>query len=610
MKKDIYLKRQQFFRVLFILGWLALIARLLSIQVLNDKYKRSSAVISIREQIVIPARGIIRDRYGQELVINEPVFDLMVIASEVQPFDTLLLCSILDIDPVVVKERIAENMRDPYLRVNRFILEKQIPPERIGMFTEIHFRFPGFYIQERTLRRYPLPIAAHTLGYIGEVNQRMVEQDSYYLPGDYIGISGIEKSYEEILRGEKGVRKILKDKFNRNQGPYLGGREDIEAISGRDLYITLDAELQEYGELLMQNKIGSIVALEPSSGEILALVTSPGYNPNLLSGRQRAGNYNLLLNDRNKPLMNRALQAQYPPGSTFKIVNALIGEQMGVLKEETRYGCAGGFHLGSLTVRCHNHPGPTNLSQSIQHSCNSYYCWAFRDMIEKSNHPSTRAGFEVWRKHALSLGLGTKFDNDLPYGYKGNIPTAEHYDRFHGKNRWKALSIISLAIGQGEILTTPVQLANIAAIVANKGYYITPHIVKAIGRIDSLNKPMMTRHKTTINPDYFNPIVIGMRDVVLAGTARNANIENISVCGKTGTAQNPHGPNHSLFIAFAPMENPKIAIAVIVENSGYGSTWASPIASLMIEKYLTREVKRQEVENRMKSGNLMRNADI
>lgn len=605
MKKDPYIKRKYFFKGLFILIWIALAARLFSIQILSDQYKKSSAVISIREHIIIPARGVIRDRNGKLLVVNEPVFDLMVIANEVKPFDTLMLCNILALDPLDVRERILKQMKDPYLRVNRFTLEKQISPERIGMLQEILFRFPGFYIQERTLRRYPMGIAAHTMGYIGEVNQQKIEEDSYYLSGDYIGISGIEKSYEEVLRGEKGIKKELKDKFNRNQGPYLGGQEDVEAIAGKDLYVSLDADLQAYGELLMKNKVGSVVAIEPASGEILALVTSPTYDPNLLSGRQRASNYNLLLNDRYKPLMNRALQAQYPPGSTFKIVNALIGEEMGALTSETRYGCAGGFHAGGLTVRCHGHPSPLNLAQSIQHSCNSYYCYAFRDMLERGNFKTTTEGFNAWREHALNFGLGTRFENDLPYSYKGNIPTAEYFDRFHGKGRWKALSVISLAIGQGEILTTPVQLANIAAIVANRGYYITPHMVKAIGHKDSLNKMLMARHETRIHAHHFDPVIRGMRDVVLAGTARNAHLESIAICGKTGTAQNPHGANHSLFIAFAPMENPKIAIAVIVENSGYGSTWASPIASLMIEKYLNGEVTRPEIETRMTNGNLL-----
>ncbi|MFO7723803.1 MAG: penicillin-binding transpeptidase domain-containing protein, partial [Bacteroidales bacterium] len=536
MKKDLFSKRRIFFRVLFILVWAAFTIRLFSIQVLSDRYKISSANISIREEVMIPARGVIFDRNGKTLVQNLHSFDLMVTAVEVKAFDTLLLCEILDIDPLAVRDRIQENLKDPYLSVNPFPLDKQVTQERINMLKEILFRFPGFKIQERTLRDYPDSLAAHTLGYIGEVDLKKTQEDHYYLPGDYIGISGVEKSYEEILRGKKGISKILKDKFNRNQGPYLGGQEDIEAISGQDLFLSLDAELQKYGELLMQNKIGSIVALEPSSGEILALVTSPTYNPNRLSGRARAANYKILLEDTYKPLMNRALQAQYPPGSTFKIVNALIGEQMGVLNAETRYPCGGAFHLGGLTVRCHGHASPLDLSQSIQHSCNTYYCWAFRDMIDKNNFPSTRTGFEVWRHHALSFGLGTRFNSDLPYSYTGNIPTAEHYDKLHGKNRWKALSVISLAIGQGEILMTPVQLANLAAIVANKGHYYTPHIVKAIGDKDSLNKTMMKRYQTTIDEKWFEPVAKGMRDVVVAGTARNAHIDGIAVCGKTGTA--------------------------------------------------------------------------
>ncbi len=605
MKKDLYASRRKVITLMFLLIWAAFAIRLFSIQVLNDKYKKSSAYISIREQIIIPSRGTILDRNGIVMVQNEKSYDLMAIAAEIKPFDTLLLCGILGIQPSVLYAKISEALDDSYQKVNPVLIEKQILPARVSMLQEIMFRFPGFTIQERAIRKYPKSIAAHTLGYIGEVNQKKVLEDSYYISGDYIGISGIEKSYEEVLRGQKGIRKTLKDKFNRNQGAYLGGREDVEAISGKDLYITLDAELQEYGEMLMQNKIGSIVAIEPSTGEILALVTNPTYDPNLLSGRERAQNYAKLLQDKNKPLMNRALQAQYPPGSTFKIVNALIGEEMGILEPGTKYGCSGGFHMGSLTVGCHGHPSPLNLAQSIQHSCNAYYCYTLKDMLEKSGYPTIREAYNVWRGHALSMGLGTRFDNDLPYGYKGNIPTAEYYDKLHGKNRWKALTVISIAIGQGEVLTTPVQLANLAALVANRGYYITPHIVKSMGSADSLNKPMMQKHQTSIHKAYFEPVIQGMRDVVLAGTARNAAIDGIPVCGKTGTAQNPHGPNHSLFIAFAPMDNPKIAIAVIVENSGYGSTWASPIASLMIEKYMNRKVLRTDVETRMMNGKLM-----
>ncbi|HRZ41452.1 MAG TPA: penicillin-binding protein 2 [Bacteroidales bacterium] len=606
MKKDLHSSRKRVITIVFIVIWAAFVVRLFSIQVLNDKYKKSSATISIRQEIIIPSRGTILDRNGVVLVQNQKSYDLMAIPVEIKPFDTLMLCNILGIEPSVLSEMLRQAGSDPYRKVNPLLIEKQMLPERVSMLQEVLFRFPGFTIQERAIRNYPGGMAAHTLGYIGEVDLKKTLEDSYYISGDYIGISGIEKSYEEVLRGSKGVKKLLKDKFNRNQGPYLGGREDVEAISGKDLYLTLDARLQEYGEMLMQNKIGSIVAIEPSTGEILALVTSPTYDPNLLSGRTRAQNYQNLLEDRNKPLMNRALQAQYPPGSTFKIVNALIGQEMGILNPGTKYGCSAGFHMGSLTVGCHNHPSPLNLTQSIQHSCNAYYCWAQRDMLEKSGYPTIKAAYDVWRKHALSLGLGLRFDNDLPYGYKGNIPSSDYYDKLHGKGRWKALTVISISIGQGEVLTTPVQLANLAALVSNRGYYITPHMVRAIGSADSLNKPMMKRHQTSIHPQYFEPVIQGMRDVVLAGTARNAAIEGFAVCGKTGTAQNPHGPNHSLFIAFAPMENPKIAIAVIVENSGYGATWAAPIASLMMEKYLNGEVKRPDVETRMKNCNLMR----
>lgn len=590
------------------LVWIAFSYRLLSIQVLSDEYQKSSANITIREKVEIPARGVIYDRNGLLLVYNDPAFDLMVVASEVKPFDTLMLSNIIDVDPEFIRECFQKILSDPYQRVNPYTIVRQIPSERIGMLQEILFRFPGFYVQERTLRRYPMRIAAHTLGYTGEVDRGVTINDPYYRPGDYIGISGIEKSYEKILRGKKGLRKILKDKFNRDQGAYLGGKEDIQALSGTDIFLSLDAELQAYGERLMENKIGSIVAIEPATGEILALVTSPGYDPNLLSGRKRTQNYRALLQNERKPLLNRALQAQYPPGSTFKVVNALIGLQMGAVEPDARFSCGGAFFLGGLTVRCHSHNSPVNLAQSIQYSCNTYYCWVFRDMIDRnSKYSSTREAYEAWRNYAATFGLGERFKNDIPYEYRGNLPTSELYDRFHGKNRWRALSIISLAIGQGEILTTPMQLANIATTIANRGYYITPHIVKAIGSVDNLNDSMMIKNETPIDKKHYEIVVKGMRDVVVAGTARNAAIENIEVCGKTGTAQNPHGENHSLFIAFAPMDNPQIAIAVVVENAGYGSTWASPIASLMIEMYLNRDVKRTAMEERIINANFIDN---
>ncbi|MDT8309788.1 MAG: penicillin-binding transpeptidase domain-containing protein, partial [Bacteroidales bacterium] len=399
-------------------------------------------------------------------------------------------------------------------------------------------------------------------------------------------------SYEAILRGRKGVRKQLRDRYNRIKGSYMDGKYDVEARAGEDLYTSIDVELQLLGESLMQNKIGSIVAIEPSTGEILALVTSPTYDPNLLTGRQRNKMYAQLLLDDLNPLMHRALQGTYPPGSTFKVVNALIGEQMGVLYPEKKYSCAGAFRLGGLTVGCHSHYSPLNLAGSIQHSCNTYYCWAFRDMIDKNNFPDTRTGFNEWRRQVVSFGFGSSFVSDLPYMNPGTIPYAENYDNQHGKNRWSALSIISLAIGQGEITVTPVHLANLCAIIANKGYYYMPHIVKAVGAPEHLLQKYAPIH-TAIDPAYFDVIIEGMHLVTIAGTATNARIDSIEVCGKTGTAQNPHGENHSLFIAFAPKEGPKIAIAVVVENAGYGSTWAAPIASLMMEKYLKGAVKRE-----------------
>jgi penicillin-binding protein 2 len=470
------------------------------------------------------------------------------------------------------------------------------------------YKFPGFYVQSRTLRKYPTPAAAHMLGYVGEVNDDAIKKNPYYKPGDYIGVSGIEKSYEDVLRGIKGVRVSMVDVHNREKGSFRNGIYDTIAQAGSSLWSSIDLELQEYGEKLMKGKKGSIVAIEPSTGEILAIVSSPTYDPNLLVGRVRAINYMKLLRDTlNNPLFNRALMAMYPPGSTFKIVNALIGEQEGVLKPNTQYSCELGFHYGSLTVKCHRHPSPLNLSQSIQNSCNAYYCKAFKAILEnRRKYRNTKEAYEAWREYVLKMGFGRKFNSDLPYELKGILPTSAYFDKTRGKNAWKAVSIISLAIGQGELGTTPLQLANLAAIIANRGYYYTPHIVKAIGNEKNKNLKFLAQNDCGIEAKYFEPIIMGMQDAVLKGTATSAKQADITIAGKTGTAQNPHGQPHSLFICFAPIQNPKIAMCVIVENGGYGGEIAAPIASLMIEYYISRKVTKPELEEKVKNINLIR----
>ena len=597
-------------RKYIIIGFIVIVGiifviRLFYVQILVDKYILSANNNVLRYMTQYPARGLVFDRNGKLLVYNEAAYDLMVIPRQVKKPDTAALCELIGIDRGEFRRRL-EKARNysPYLPT---IFEAQITRENYGYLEEKLFRFPGFFVQLRTLRKYTYSVAAHTLGYIGEASPDLIAKNPYYRSGDYVGISGIEKSYEEVLRGKKGMKIRVFDVLNRDKGSFREGKYDTASIAGIDLYSSLDADLQVYGERLMTNKKGSIVAIEPSTGEILCIVSSPSYDPNLLVGNIRKKNYTLLLQDTvYNPLFNRALMASYPPGSTFKLVDALIGQKEGVLTPDTRYSCPGGFSIGNgKMVACHAHPSPLDLTMAIQLSCNTYFCRVFKTIIDNRVYGSTRAAYENWRKQVLALGFGKKLGIDLPNELNGNIPTPSYYDKYHGKNRWRSMTIISLGIGQGEIGLTPVQLANLAALIANKGWYFIPHIVRAIGRSDSLNPAFNERLSVNIDPSYFTTVIEGMARVVTAGTATGAAIDSITVCGKTGTAQNPHGKNHSIFIAFAPRENPKIAISVVCENAGFGSTWAAPIASLMIEQYLKRKTTRKDLEERMINGNLI-----
>ncbi len=588
----------------FIVGIIYLI-RLFYIQILVDKYILSANNNVLRYITQYPARGLIFDRNGKLLVYNEAAYDLMVIPRQVKNIDTAELCRLIGIEPKEFVDRLSKARN--YSPYRASVFQSQITRENYGYLEEKLFLFQGFFVQSRTLRKYTYPIAAHTFGYIGEVNPEMIAKNPYYKSGDYIGISGIEKSYEEILRGKKGLKIQVVDVFNRSKGSFHDGKYDTASVAGTDLYASLDAELQAYGELLMSGKKGSIVAIEPETGEILCLVSSPAYDPNLLVGQIRKKNYTLLSEDTLfVPLFNRALMAMYPPGSTFKLVNALVGQQQGVLTPETRYGCGGGFSIGDgKMVACHPHASPLDLVGAIQISCNTYFCRVFKSIIDKKSYLNTRQAYESWRKEVMSLGFGKKLGIDIPGELNGNIPSPAYYDKYHGKNRWRSMSIISLAIGQGEIGITPVQLANLSALIANKGFFYTPHVIRAFGSKDSLNDKHLQKRYTDVDPSYFDVVIEGMANVITAGTATNARIDSIEICGKTGTAQNPHGKNHSVFIAFAPRQNTKIAISVVVENAGYGATWAAPVASLMIEKYLKRYVKRKDLEERMIKSNLI-----
>lgn len=586
---------------IFLTVGLLFIIRLFYLQIINESYKLSSNNNVLRYITDYPARGYIFDRGGELLVYNQPVYDLMVIPKQVTPFDTVDLCKMTGITTDAFKIAFAKAKN--YSRFKESIIEKQLSAETYATLQEKLYKFPGFYVQPRTIRKYPRSIAGHVVGYISEVDERIISKNPYYKKGDYIGFSGMEQSYEKELRGRRGQRIVMVDVHNRIKGSFQDGEYDTLSIGGKNLTSTIDANLQAYGELLMRNKSGSIVAIEPSTGEILMLVTSPAYDPNLLVGRVRSRNYNILLRDTMKPLFNRALMAQYPPGSTFKLINALIGQQVGVAKPSTTYSCRAGFHAGGLTVGCHAHPSSVDLKFSITTSCNAYYCNVFKTILEHKG--KVRKGYDIWRDHVMSFGLGDKFNFDLPNELKGLIPSGDYYDKYHGKDKWKALTVISLAIGQGEIGITPMQMANMTATIANRGYYYTPHIVKAIDGIPNRDPRFSKKHEVRIDTAHFNFVVEAMHNVVLNGTARGAKLDSIAVCGKTGTAQNPHGKDHSIFISFAPKENPKIAIAVYVENAGFGATWAVPIASLLTEKYLTGKIKRLDVEKRMLEGNLI-----
>jgi len=597
MKKDQYSNRKYVVMAIFIAIALVYWVRLFFLQVVADDYKRYADNNATREITQYPARGLIFDRNNKLLVVNEAVYDLMVIPRQVTHIDTLEFCNLLNID--IAEFATTLKKASNFSRYKPSIFISQISKQDYAYLEEKLFKFPGFYVQPRTVRKYPYPVAAQTLGYITEVNGDHIKNDKYYKQGDYIGISGLESTYEKELRGKKGVKVVLVDVHNRIKGSYKQGKSDTTSVKGNDLVTTLDIELQQYGEWLMENKKGSVVAIEPSTGEILTFISAPGYDPNLLVGRIRNKNYKLLRNDVNMPLYNRASMATYPPGSSFKLLNALIALQEGAINSYTRFSCEG---PESRPIRCtHHHETPLGVVAAIRESCNPFFWKTFKATINTYDTP--KEGFNVWRNHVLSFGAGSTFNTDLFNEKPGNVPQAKYYDKYFSAGHWNALTIRSLAIGQGELLLTPMQMANLVATIANRGYYIKPHFVKQIHETDvSLGTKETTFEKiqTTIDPTHFKLVIDGMEQVVQTGTARYyAQIDSITVCGKTGTVQNPHGEDHSVFIAFAPKENPKIAIAVVIENSGYGSVWAAPVASLLIEKYLKGYTNRKVLEEKI-----------
>jgi len=590
--------RRYVFAVAISLVGLVFIIRLFQLQVLDKSYEQYALSNAQSVRVIYPARGLIHDRNGEILVYNKAAYDIMVTPRQLEPFDTTQLCRLLDISRENLKERLAAARSYSYRVPSVFM--KQVSYENAALFQEKLFQYRGFYVQTRTLREYARPIASHALGYVGEVDQGILDNDAYYQLGDYIGVSGVEKAYESYLRGEKGKNVFLKDVHNQTIESYQGGRLDETVEVGNNLTITLDSDLQEYGEILMSPYVGSVVALEPSTGEVLALISAPNYSPELLVGRNLGTQYGRMSTDTLKPLFNRALMAQYPPGSTFKTLMALIGLQEGVITVDTEHNCFYGFYVGNIHTGCHLHDSPLNLIESIQNSCNSYFIHVLKSVLQDVKYNNTAAAYDSWRNHLLSMGFTRPLGIELTNELNGNIPEANYYNRIYGEDHWNYLTVRSLAIGQGELLITPIQMANMTATIANRGYYITPHLVKQIEGMDEIEPRFIEKQFTTIDTAHYRPIVDGMDLVINGGpgsTARNAKIPGITVCGKTGTAQNPHGNDHSIFIAFAPKEDPKIAIAVYVENQGFGTTYAAPIASLMIEKYLTGEVKRTWYEN-------------
>lgn len=593
--------------IVFVFGLMAF--RLFQVQILDKEYRVTAENNALKYETVYPARGRILDRNGQVIVDNKLSYDIMVTPLEVKPFDTLEFCRIFDLDTSFVNDRFREyRLYRRKIGYQTLVFKRQVTGEQYNMFIEKSFLFPGFSGVPRTSRTYPFNAGGNLLGYISEVDADYIKTHDEYKSGDYVGKTGMEEAYEDLLRGEKGYNIFLRDSRGRIKEHYLDGEYDKVAVPGTDVTTTIDGYLQAYGEQLMKNKVGSLVAIEPATGEILTMVSSPGIDVSQLADINK--HYSEIVRDPYKPMYNRAVMSPQPPGSVFKLVNGLIGLQEGVITPQTRYPCNRGYVVGKLRVGCHGHPSPLDLYQSIMMSCNAYYCYVFRGILDNPKYGSVQEGFARWKEYTESFGFGTKLGSDIPGEKAGTMPTAERYDRLHGKNRWKSISIISLSIGQGEIGCTPLHLANLAATIANRGWFYTPHLQKDTPETP-IDERFKERHYTMVDTTYFQEIVKGMEMAVnnLGGgaTATIARIPGVVACGKTGTAQNPHGDDHSVFITFAPKDDPKIAVVAYVENGGFGASWAAPIASLLVEKYLNGDIspERKPLEQRIMDGNLL-----
>ena len=594
----------------FVIGGVAVgiifiyLIRLFTLQLWSDDYKKNADSNAFRKEIQYPSRGLIFDRNGKILVYNEPSYNIMVVMNEQRGIDTLDFCQTVGITKEDYIKRMAD-IKDPlknagYSRYTPQLFMSQIPAKEFSLFREKLFRFKGFSVQKRSIRQYSDRIGAHILGDVGEINARELEQDSdkYYQSGDYVGKLGVERSFEKQLRGEKGMRIMLRDVHGRTFGHYQNGKYDKTARAGKNLTLGLDRDLQQLAETLLEGKLGAIVAIEPKTGEVLCLASSPTYDPRMMVGRDRGKNHQLLDKDPMKPLLNRAIMGTYPPGSTFKISQALVGLQEGSINPAISFPCSHGFNYKGLHVGCHGHASPIPLVPAIGTSCNSYFCWnLYRMLNNRAKYGSVQNAMTRWKDYMVAMGFGYKLGIDLPGERRGMIPNADYYDKAYKKS-WNGLTVISIAIGQGEVTATPLQIANLAATVANRGYFITPHVVKAVqdGRID----PEYTRKRYTgVDKKWYDYAVAGMRRAVLGGTCRGADLPGIEVCGKTGTAQN-RGHDHSAFMGFAPMNDPKIAVAVYVENGGFGNVYGVPLGALIIEQYLNgklSEASQKKVEH-------------
>ena len=580
----------------FVIGGVALaivlvyIIRLFTIQLLSDDFKKNADSNAFLKKIDYPSRGAIYDRNGKLMVYNQPSYDIMVVMNEAKGhIDTLELCNALGISKVYFVKRmddIKDRSKNPgYSRFTEQLFMTQLSDREFSVFREKMFRFPGFYVQKRSIRQYTYPYAAHVLGDIGEVSVSDIEEDNYYQPGDYIGKLGVEKYYEKELRGEKCVQIMLRDAHGRIQGSYHNGKFDRRPVAGRDLTLSIDVKLQALGERMLQGKIGSIVAIEPATGEVLAMVSSPTYDPRNLVGRQRSEAHAALSRNVWKPLLNRSIMGQYPPGSTFKTTQALTYQTEGIITPNTMFPCHHGFSYRGLHVGCHGHASPLNLIEAISTSCNGYFCWGLYYMLgNRRKYGNVQKAMDRWRDYMVSMGFGYKLGIDLPGEKRGLIPNASFYDRAYHKS-WNGLTVISIAIGQGEVNLTPLQIANLGATIANRGYFYTPHVVRKVQGLP-LDTAFTHRHRTMASVRSYSAVVAGMRSSALKGTCKALGHLPFTVCGKTGTAQN-RGQDHSVFMGFAPMDNPKIAIAVYVENGGFGADFAVPIAGVLFEQYMT-----------------------